>query len=276
MTGLYKRKVKVGTNLDGFGISRCLDFKTDYPTFLPSRSRLIKSVSAVLPAFNEELNIEECVEAVIKAFEALKLEAWEIVVVDDGSVDRTLQILASLAEKDKRLKYVSHEENRGYGVALCSGLSAAKLEWIFITDSDLQFYPEELSALVPFSSDFDFIQGVRRHRADPLGRILLGRIYRSIVHLLFKMPVKDPECSFRLIKRDLLEGSNFVCSGPMVPVELVYRAQLANARFKDIDVRHRERAYGETNALNFRTMMQITVDFIQIIKVLTKERFKNR
>lgn len=231
-------------------------------------SALVYSISAVLPAFNEEKNISNCVNSIAKTLDCLDLSQWEIIVVDDGSVDTTYDIIQSEFGDEVRVRCVRHDKNLGYGAALCSGLHNAKLDWIFITDSDMQFFPEEIDKLLRHTEDFNFVQGVRAERADPIGRIILGRVYRAIVHFFFKMPVADPECSFRLVKRDLVAEMNFVCTGPMVPVELVYKANIAGASFIDVPVSHRERQYGETNALTFRSLARIAVDFSRLIRVL--------
>lgn len=97
---------------------------------------MVQSISFVLPAFNEECNIERAVAACVAAAVERKIP-FEVIPVDDGSTDRTRSILHRLARDDARIRPVFLDRNRGYGGALKSGLFAANREWIFFTDADL-------------------------------------------------------------------------------------------------------------------------------------------
>ena len=94
-----------------------------------------------------------------------------------------------IIKNEKRIKLINHKFNKGYGKTLLSGLIHAKLDWIFITDSDLQFFINDLKELIIFSDKYNFIQGTRTKRNDSKGRIILGRIYKTIVNIFFKIPV---------------------------------------------------------------------------------------
>src|SRR4051812_1975590 len=95
----------------------------------------IRGMSVILPAYNEEENISRCLLEVIQVLKRLQLESWEIIVINDGSSDRTGEIVASFQQQDERIQLVNHPYNKGYGEALLSGISVAKLPWLFITDS---------------------------------------------------------------------------------------------------------------------------------------------
>ena len=200
-------------------------------------------ISAVLPAYNESLNIDRSVKSIAKYFTKHKsIKKWEIVVVNDGSSDNTAELVKSITIQEPRVKLVNHSANKGYGKTLYNGISNASHDWIFITDSDLQFYIDDLDKLIPLANEYNFLQGIRSNRQDPISRILIGKIYKFIIHIFFKPPVSDPECSFKLFKRELIKDISVICSGPMVPLELVLNAKTNNANFYEVDVRHREKA----------------------------------
>ena len=95
--------------------------------------------------------------------------------------------------------------------------------------------------------------------------MILGKIYKSIVKFFFEIPVSDPECSFRLFKKNLLNNSNIICKGPMVPVELLLEAKNNNANFYEIDVRHQNRKLGNTNALSIKSLLSTAKDFFNLL-----------
>ena len=125
------------------------------------------ALSIVLPAYNEEGNIERGVRDAAAAAADLA-PPYEIVVVDDGSRDRTGEILARLAaEMGARLRVVRHPVNEGYGAALRDGFRATTGELVFYTDSDNQFDLRELADILPLMKDVDAVLGYRVDRQDP-------------------------------------------------------------------------------------------------------------
>src|SRR5215475_3082590 len=118
-------------------------------------SHAVDSISAVLPAYNEEENIESAVRRMVKALESLKLEDWEVIVVDDGSVDTTGQIADRLSLEDPRVRVFHHNPNRGYAEALKTGFTNGRCQFLFFTDSDNQFDVMEMHSLIPLARDAD-------------------------------------------------------------------------------------------------------------------------
>ena len=222
-------------------------------------------ISSIFPAYNEEQNIEESIISTINFFKNNHIIDWEVIVINDGSTDKTRLKVEKIIKSEKRIRLINHKFNKGYGKTLRSGLIHAKLDWIFITDSDLQFFINDLKELIIFSDKYNFIQGIRTKRNDSKGRIILGRIYKTIVNIFFKIPVSDPECSFRLFKRKLTKDLKFYCSGPMVPIELILNSEANNAKFKQVAVRHRLRRSGETNALSLFSFKKVIIDFFALL-----------
>ncbi len=126
----------------------------------PAPSTRLRSLSIVLPCFNEEENIAAALAEASAAARAVA-EAYEIIVVDDGSADRTRAIAERLALADRHVRVVAHEHNRGYGAAVRSGFQAARMDWILLTDGDLQFDLAELADVTPLTAGADFVAGYR-------------------------------------------------------------------------------------------------------------------
>lgn len=226
----------------------------------------VTSLSLVVPAYDEALNVGACIDEARATFTRLAIPEWEIVVVDDGSTDGTAAAVRAHAAGDARIRVVSHETNRGYGQALHAGIAAARHAWVFITDADLQFRLDDLSLLLPLAETCDFVQGHRVHRADPATRVVLGRLYRAVVHSVARIPVRDPECSFRLVRASILRDLPIVAWGPLVPVELVYRAARAGAVFGEVGVVHRPRRHGTSRAVTLRSIRWMAADVGKLLR----------
>src|SRR5262245_55525653 len=116
--------------------------------------RIPITLSIFLPTYNEEKNIPETIERAVAVVEHSPfIRDYEIIIVNDGSTDRTPKLAGELRARFKKLRLISHERNMGYGVALRTGIAAAKMEYVFFTDADLQFDLVELQHLLLFVPD---------------------------------------------------------------------------------------------------------------------------
>lgn len=205
------------------------------------------SLSFVLPAFNEEENIEESVRQGVRALERLvsedQLSSWEIVVVDDGSTDTTVERVRGV--KNSRVRLVMHAENKGYGAALRTGFSAARHEFVFFTDSDLQFDAGEIGRLLPWSSEFDIVAGYRSPRQDPWVRRANAAAWGMALYGAFGLDVEDVNCAFKLFHRRVLEGLEIHSEGAFINAEILLKAVGRGFTLKQVPVSHFARPAGE-------------------------------
>jgi glycosyltransferase involved in cell wall biosynthesis len=159
------------------------------------------NLSVVLPCYNEEENIGRTVEEVWAWMQKAKVTG-ELIVADDGSKDRSPQILADLKKKIPQLHVVRREKNGGYGVAVRDGCDAATSEWICYMDSDGQFKPEDLEKLMPHAGAYSFVTGRRAHRADPLIRNIFGKVLGLTNFIVLGVWVRDVNCGMKMFKRE--------------------------------------------------------------------------
>jgi len=203
----------------------------------------LTSLTVVLPCHDEEDNVDQAVrEASAAARDAA--HDFEIVVVDDGSSDGTRRLAAACAAEDGHVRLLLHAENRGYGAALRTGIAAARCDWILLTDADLQFDLGELREFVAPAADLDLLVGYRLARMDPLPRRLNAYAWNRLVDRVFHLDVRDVDCAFKLIRRDLAQRLHLTADGAMISTELVARAALAGARMGEFGVHHRPRLAG--------------------------------
>ena len=212
-------------------------------------------VSIVLPAFNEEGNILTAIEKATEV--ATRLCAnHEIIIVDDGSSDKTAELVEQARAEDPRVRMVRHKVNRGYGEALRSGFRAAKLDLVFFTDADNQFDLNELEAFLPFSDRVDVVAGFRINRQDPPIRRLNAWAWNHLVRVLFYVPVRDIDCAFKLFRRDLFERLDLESVGAMVNTELMVMLGRSGASVVELGVTHYPRTSGVARGADPKVIMR--------------------
>jgi dolichol-phosphate mannosyltransferase len=201
-------------------------------------------LSVVLPAFNEEASLPTALEQCRRLGE--RLSPIEVIVVDDGSSDRTVEVFSQAAEGDPRLRIVRHEHNLGYGKALRSGFAAAAGEFVFYTDADNQFDITELAEHWGLLESLDMLVGYRVYRYDPFPRLVASWAYNRLVRILFRVRVRDIDCSFKVMRRQRLDSIVLLSEDFFIDTELVARARKWNWRIAEVGVRHFPRRAGKT------------------------------
>src|SRR5438552_18549915 len=160
----------------------------------------LPSLSIFFPCYNEEANVERVTRAALAAAPKYA-DAFEIIMVDDGSKDRTGEIADRLAAEIPQVRAVHNVPNRGYGGAVARGLKEARMDWIFFTDGDGQFDIEELPRLIELLDSGDFAVGYRIQRADPFIRLVNAKLWGTLVRTLFGLKVRDIDCAFKLLPK---------------------------------------------------------------------------
>jgi glycosyltransferase involved in cell wall biosynthesis len=204
------------------------------------------ALSIVLPAYNEEDNIERAVRTAATVAQGL-VGDYEVVVVDDGSRDGTAHRLAHLqAELGPRLRVVRHPVNEGYGTALRDGFAAAIGDLIFYTDSDNQFDLSELADFLPLMRDADVAVGYRVDRKDTALRRASSAVFNRLACLAFGLSLWDLNCSFKLFRREVLRSLALESDDFFVDTEMMARIQRGGWRCVQRGVRHLPRTAGRS------------------------------
>ncbi|MGI8845048.1 MAG: glycosyltransferase family 2 protein [Thermoleophilaceae bacterium] len=213
----------------------------------------LPSVSVVLPAYNEEANVAQAIAESTAAVDHLFGE-HEVLVIDDGSSDRTSEVVRDIASENPRVRLISHDRNRGYGEALRTGFLASRLDYVFFTDADLQFDVAELERFMPFLGAVDVVAGYRINRQDKLQRRLNGYAWNILVRALFYVPVRDIDCAFKLFDRRVLTAIDIESVGAMVNTELMVKLGRRGSSVVEVGVTHRPRLAGDARGASPRVI----------------------
>lgn len=215
---------------------------------LPADDAFLKarSLSVILPAYNEAPNLVAAVERAMTVLPQLA-EDYEVVVVDDGSTDQTAALTQDLVARfAPHVRVLRHPQNRGYGAALRTGFLAARHDLVFYTDADNQFDIAELYWFLPVMDEYDMAVGFRVYRYDTVLRSIASWCYNRLVGVIFRVQVRDVDCAYKLMRRELIDKIDIECDDFFVDTELLARARKWNFRIAEKGVRHYPRLAGET------------------------------
>lgn len=216
----------------------------------------IPELSVFFPFWNEEKNIKRVVGDGAKIAQQVTRE-WEILIIDDGSSDQTLKIAQDLAKKNKNIRVVSHQPNRGYGAALREGLTKSKYDLVVFTDGDGQFDFAEVKKLLAKIPGFDIVIGFRKKRNDSVVRHFLMIFLKIYDYLLFGFRFKDIDCGFKLFRRNAIDAILPLKSeGAMITTEILAKAKRANLKIAQVGVHHYPRKFGSQSGANLRVLVR--------------------
>jgi len=206
------------------------------------------------PCYNEEEGIESVVEE-WDAVLARRAEPTEIVLCNDGSTDRTAEVLDRLRARFPRLRVVHNAVNGGYGRALSSAIAATRGEYVATIDSDGQFDLADAFTLLEELQrrGHDGVTGYRMGKKDSVLRVLADRCMNLLVRTLFRVRLRDTNCAIKVVQGDVLRGLRIEARGYPTPTEICLRLAARGCSLGEHGVTHRERAAGASKLHPWRT-----------------------
>jgi len=233
--------------------------------------KILPGLSIFFPALNDGKILPYLICRAYKvAAEAAK--EFEIIVINDGSTDDTLEVLEMLKFNYPKLRVISHPTNLGYGMTLRDGFLASQMKYVFYTDGDGQYDPLELVKLVGrMTSGIDVVNGKQVNRSDSWIRKFVGTVYNSLLHLLYKLPVEDVDCDFRLCRRSVLNKISLTSTSGAICLEMVYKLALVGAKFSEVEVSHYPRPYGLSEYFKIKNIVNTIVQQWHLYWTMKKE-----
>ncbi len=200
------------------------------------------NLSVIVPFYNEEGNVEAVLREILEVLRP-RTESFEIIAINDGSTDKTPQILAASKLSIPELRVVTHPDNKGQGPALWTGFLCAKGDILITTDGDFQNDFHDVIPMLGLLSSYDAVLGQRCQRNDPSSKKMASSVAFFCRKLFLNDPVRDTGCALKVMKRSclscLLPWCEFFRFIPFLLKE-------ANTPFTVYATRHRPRASGKS------------------------------
>jgi len=224
-------------------------------------------ISVVFPVHNESFIIESTLRNYIAELEG-RVPDFEVIVSEDGSTDDTKGVLERLS-KELPIKVYMSDKRKGYQQGVIDAISYATKPWLFIVDSDYQFAAIDFWRLEPYRKEYDVILGMKSPRKDPLYRIILSKGYNFLLRLFLKVPYKDMDTGFRLIRLDVAnEIAPNVRYMSFFTAEFVIRAHHKGYKIIEVPVPHYARKIGSTTIFYISKLFMICLhQFIGIFRL---------
>lgn len=231
----------------------------------------VAELSIFFPFWNEEKNIRSVVEkAVVIAKKVAR--KWEILMIDDGSDDKTPMIGRQLERKYNEVKLIRHEPNRGYGAALREGLTKAKYSLVVFTDGDDQFDFSQVEKFFEKLDGNDMVIGFRGVRRDSLVRHILMLYLKIHDLILFGFKFKDIDCGFKLFTKKAIKSLMPLKSeGAMITTEILAKAKRKGLKIVEVGVNHYPREFGVQSGANFRVLFRALKESLNLWQELSQQ-----
>lgn len=213
------------------------------------------SLTIFYPCYNEEANVERVTRSAIEVGRRV-CDDLEVLIVNDGSRDRTGELADRLAAEIPEVRAVHNRPNRGYGGALARGFREATKNWIFYTDGDGQFDLGELPRLLPLLEDHDVVSCYRIDRKDPLLRKVNAFAWSTLVNALFGIGLRDIDCAFKIYPRTFIERIELLSTGALIDTEMLAKARNFKLKIAQLGVHHYPRTAGAQTGANLKVILR--------------------
>jgi glycosyltransferase involved in cell wall biosynthesis len=219
------------------------------------------SLSVFFPAYYDEKNIAKVTEGALRVIQEMGITTYEIIIVEDGSPDRTGEVADELAAKYPNVRVIHHERNMGYGAALRTGFTNARHDWVFYTDGDNQFDLQELKKFVALTPFTDIVAGFRINKQYSPYRKFTSFVYNLVLRVLFDIRDRDVDCAFKIYRRDLFDKIVIESRDAFIDAEIAIKARILNYSSTEVGVTHLPRLDGVSTGARpsviFRTIREI-------------------
>lgn len=236
------------------------------------------SLSIVIPAYNEEASIKDCILAIQRELPAMG-NPYEIIVVDDASTDKTKEILGELSREVCELRVLHHEQNRKLGGSLKTGFEKCQNELVFYSDADMPFDFIELKRAIRIMhlKDADIVTGFRHDRtSEGSRRVLFSFVYNWIIRSIFGVFVRDINFSFKLIRNNALKQMKLKSEGSFIDAEMLIKADRMGLFLCQIGVDYFNRRHGQSTLSGWGIIGKILKEIATLYPELRQMKQKGR
>lgn len=226
------------------------------------------SFSFFCPAYYDEKNISKVIEKANSLF-SKHAKDYEIVIINDGSPDKTGEVAEMLSNKYEKVRVVHHETNKGYGVAISTGFREAnKFEYVCYVDGDDQYDVLELENMIKLLHRYDIVISFRYEKTYNAVRIFISYIYNLLLRFLFRSPFRDVSCSLKIFRREIIDRMKIESNSPFVDAEIVFKAMLMGYHIGEMGINSYPRKFGKSTSTSIKNIILTIKDMLYIRRKL--------
>jgi glycosyltransferase involved in cell wall biosynthesis len=224
-------------------------------------------VSLAFPVYNDEATVETVTSKALEVLAELAGKS-EVIIVDDGSPDRSGEIADELARRHDTVRVIHHGSNRGYGEAVKSALEAARYEWICLTDGDDEYDVRDLNRLIRHKDSYDLIITFRYVKLYTTFRVFVSWVYNKLVRFLFRTPYRDISTGLRLIRRSLVPELALQSASPFIGAEFAFKTMLKGYRVGEVGILTFPRTFGRGGTTTPRNIVATIRDMVRVYRTI--------
>lgn len=216
-------------------------------------------ISIFFPVYNDENTVEKVTE---KSLEVLKqlTDDYEVLIINDGSPDRSGQVADQMAEKHPQVRVIHHETNKGYGAAVKTGLTNAKHEWICFTDGDDEYDVYDLLKMYPLREHYKLVITFRYKKLYSSWRVFVSFVYNALFRFVFKTRFRDISTGLRLIHKPLINEIQLTSDSPFIGAELVIKSMLRGFPIGEMGIQTFPREFGSGSSTSVKNIIRTILD----------------
>ena len=225
------------------------------------------NISLFFPVYHDEGTVRRVTEKAIKVLTDVAAE-YEVVIVDDGSPDRSGEIADELAREYPHVSVVHHPRNLGYGAAIKSGFANVKHEWVCFTDGDDEYDVFDLYKLIALKDFYDLIITFRYVKVYSGDRQLVSWIYNNVLRMLFRTNYRDISTGLRLARKSLLDQITCHSNSPFIGAEITIKSMLKGYRIGEVGIQTFPREFGKGASTSVPNIIATIRDMMSVYKTV--------
>jgi len=220
-------------------------------------------ISLFFPVFNDERTIRTVTEKAVAMCEE-HANHYEVLIIDDGSVDRSAEIGRQLADEYPHVRIISHGTNRGYGAAIRTGLDEAVYEWICFTDGDDEYDIFDFPKMLRLRDYYDLIITFRYVRLYSGFRIFVSRVYNALVRVMFRTSYRDISTGLRMVRRSVVREVSIESTSPFIGAEITIKLMLMGFRIGEMGIQTFPRVFGRGASVTLPNIIATIRDLLKV------------
>ena len=203
-----------------------------------------RSVSIVVPAYNEETKLAPTVDFVLAGFNKNGISDFEILIFDDASTDKTGEVADNLAKHYPHMRVIHHPRNMGYGATLREGFLNARYDYVMYTDGDNQYDVREFGPYLHLLEKADVLSGYAKNKVVTARRKLQSLVYNLLIRLLFLVNIRDIDCAMKIYKKKSLDSMLIKSTSAFIDAEMLIKAKKGGFKIAQFPVTQYTRKSG--------------------------------